>query len=488
MKSEPPAVRKKNLIHYGFVIGLLALCGCYSIRPSEGGAETKLTTRKIQPSDIALPQGYSIEAVAQGLTFPTGIAFDDQGQAYVIESGYSYGETWTEPRLLQLQENGTTRVIATGEKNGPWNGITYDNGKFYVSEGGELKGGKILEISKDGKITSLIENLPSKGDHHTNGPVVHDGYLYFGQGTATNSGVVGEDNAKFGWLKRYPDFHDIPCKDVVLKGKNYESPNVLTDDPDDKAVTGAYVPFNTKTTDGQIIKGSVPCTGSVMRIPLEGGEPELVAWGFRNPFGLAVYEGRMFVVENGFDERGSRPVWGTGDLLWEVKQNQWYGWPDYSGHEALNHQLYKVPGKGTADLLLKEHPNKPPKPTANLGVHSSSNGMDFSTGSFGFGGKVFIAQLGDMAPNVGKVLGPVGFKVIMVDVENGIVKDFAVNKGKKNGPASWLKSGGLERPVAVQFHPDGTSLYVVDFGIIQISGKKTLSHKETGVVWKITKQ
>lgn len=467
---------------------LLALYGCYGLRSSQGGGQVKNPVRRINPSDIALPEGYKIEAVATGLTFPTGITFDDDGQVYVIESGYSYGETWTEPRLLKLDASDKPDVIATGGKNGPWNGVTFNDGTFFVAEGGVLEGGKILEINKSGDIVSLIENLPSKGDHHTNGPIVFDGYIYFGQGTATNSGVVGEDNADFGWLKRNPDFHDIPCKDIVLNGKNYESSNRLTDNPTDKAITGAFVPFATSTTAGQVIKGSLPCSGSIMRIPAGGGDPELIAWGFRNPFGLAVHNGRLFVVENGYDDRGSRPVWGTGDILWEVKGNQWYGWPDYSGPHPLNSHVYKVPGKGNAELLLKEKPNDLPHPVALLGVHSSSNGMDFSTSSeFGYEGSAFIAQLGDMAPNVGKVLAPVGFKVVMVDVESGAISDFAVNKGKRNGPASFLEKGGFERPVDAKFSPDGRALYVVDFGIIQTSGGKTVSHKATGVVWKITK-
>lgn len=470
------------------ILCFFTLLGCYGVRPSAGGAEAEVTSRKVTPSDIALPNGYTIEVVATGLTFPTGLTLDEQGNIYVVESGYAYGETWTIPRLLKVESSGTHSVIATGEKNGPWNGVTFHDENFYIAEGGELNGGKILKISKNGDVTTLIENLPSKGDHHTNGPVVANGYVYFGQGTATNSAVVGEDNAKFGWLKRYPDFHDIPCKDVVLIGENYESKNVLTDDPNDMAMTGAYVPFNTKTSPGQVIKGSTPCSGSVMRIPVDGGTPEVIAWGFRNPFGLALHEEKLFVVENGYDERGSRPVWGTGDILWEVKENQWYGWPDYSGHHRIDDEVYKVPGKGETKLLLKEKPNEPPHPVAALGVHSSSNGMDFSTSSeFGFTGNAFIAQLGDMAPNVGKVLGPVGFKVVMVNVEKKTIHDFAVNKGKKNGPASVLKNGGLERPVDVTFSNDGETLYVVDFGIIEISGDKTIPHKGTGVVWKITK-
>lgn len=77
-----------------------------------------------------------------------------------------------------------------------------------------------------------------------------------------------------------------------------------------------------------------------MRIPVDGGDPEVIAWGFRNLFGLAMYEGRLFVVDNGYDARGSRPVWGTGDISWEVKENHWYGWPDYSEHHTLNKNVY----------------------------------------------------------------------------------------------------------------------------------------------------
>src|SRR5690606_8937001 len=127
--------------------------------------------------------GYEIEAVATDLTFPTGIAFDGEGLVYVVESGYAYGETWTEPRLLKIESSGKASIVVTGAENGPWNGVTFYEGQFYVSEGGEMDGGKILRISKEGEVTTLIENLPSMGDHHTNGPIVTNGYVYFGQGT-----------------------------------------------------------------------------------------------------------------------------------------------------------------------------------------------------------------------------------------------------------------------------------------------------------------
>jgi glucose/arabinose dehydrogenase len=470
---------------------LILLSGCYRMRTSKGGGQSKgIVTRKINPADITVSPGYKIEVVSQGFTFPTAIAFDDQGIAYILEAGYAYGEVWKEPKLIKIQGD-TKTVIAKGDLNGPWTGVTYHNGYFYVSEGGEANGGKILRISPDGQIKTLVENLPSVGDHHTNVPVIMDGYLYFGQGTATNSAVVGEDNAKLGWLTRKPDFHDIPCADITLTGENFESADVLTEDPNDKAVSGAYSPFGKSTSPGEVIKGKVPCTGSIMRIPIDGGKLEVVAWGLRNPFGLAISpDGKLYTTENAFDDRGSRPVWGTGDVLWEVKENVWYGWPDFSAGEPIkNDEEFKPPSENAVKPLLMKYPNTPPKPAAILGVHSSSNGFDFSSDeSFGYTGQAFIAQLGDMAPNVGKVLAPVGFKVVRVNVDNGVISDFAVNKGKSNGPATWLKTGGLERPVSVKFDPAGTSLYVVDFGILRVTDKGSRPQERTGVIWRITKQ
>ena len=89
----------------------------------------------------ALPAGYRIEPVATGLTFPTGVAFDEQGQPVVTEAGYSYGEDWTTPRLVRITAGGQQEVIAEGGRNGPWNGVAAVGNVFYVSEGGELKAG-----------------------------------------------------------------------------------------------------------------------------------------------------------------------------------------------------------------------------------------------------------------------------------------------------------------------------------------------------------
>jgi glucose/arabinose dehydrogenase len=480
-----PALARSSL-----VFALLAtLTGCFALRSSKGGGQAAFAPpRRAEPQAVAVPAGYRIEVLATGLNLPTGVAFDDAGRVYVTEAGYSYGELWTTPRLVRVERDGRSTQIAAGT-GAPWNGLAFHGGAFYVAAAGHRDGGRIIRIALDGTTTTLVDSLPSFGDHHTNGPIVApDGAVYFGQGTATNAGVVGLDNFEFGWLQRHPQFHDIPCRDVTLAGHNYTTPNPLTP-ASDQATTGAFVPFGTPTQPGQVVRGRLPCTGAIMRVREVGGPVELVAWGLRNPFGLAFApDGRLYVAENSFDERGSRGVFGSGDVLWRIEPGAWYGWPDFHADRSLaDTQWYKPRGEPAPGFVLASHPGKPPAPAAVLGVHSSSNGLDFSrSAAFGHVGEAFVAQFGDMAPKVGKVLSPVGFKVVRVNVATGVIEDFATNRGKTNGPASWLGSTGLERPVAARFDPTGTSLYVVDFGVMTI-GDKPQPVPGTGVLWRITR-
>jgi glucose/arabinose dehydrogenase len=490
MRVDLRAARLGGALALASLASIAALgTGCYVMRGSGGGGEISSSgARIVQPGDIALPAGYSIEVVAAQLAFPTGVTFDDQGRVYVLEAGYSYGEVFSTPRLIRLEEGGGRTLIATG-KNPPWTGVTFSKGAFIISEGGLKDGvGRLLRVTMDGQMTPLVEGLPN-GDHHTNGPVVGpDGFIYFGQGTMTNSGVVGEDNHQHGWLARTPELHDIPCKDVKLAGVNFTTKNPLTPDKDDKVATGAFVPFGKPTEPGQVIPGKVPCSGAIMKVPAEGGNVELVAWGFRNPFGIAFSpDGKLYATDNGYDDRGSRPVWGNADWLWEVQPGAWHGWPDFADGRPIAQERYRPVGHDSVPVaLLAEIPNRPPKPTAFFAVHSSSDGIDFSRSpAFGYVGEAFVAQFGDQSPDVGKVVHPVGYKVVRVDVKTGVIRDFATNYGSDNGPASKLGKGGLERPVSVKFDPEGKYLYVVDFGVLLV-GKGEYKPKEgTGVLWRI---
>lgn len=468
------------------VVLAVAASSCFYLLPSQGGGQTRPDeVRRVDATDVAVPSGFRVEPVATGLTFPTGAVFDDRGRLYVVETGYSYGEAFAVPRLLRIESDGRTTEIATGD-DPPWFGAAYADGAFFVAANNTIGGARILRIGLDGAKTVIVDNLPGHGDHHTNGPVLGpDGMLYFGQGTATNSGVVGTDNYDFGWLKRRPDYHDIPCDDVTLAGTTYRTANPLTPDPDDEAVTGAYLPFGVPGEAGQVVRGEVPCTGAVMRVSPSGGPLEVVAWGFRNPWGLAFSpDGQLYVTDNGPDERGSRPIFGGGDLFWVVTPGEWYGWPDYWGGRPVSQGRFDQLRIPRPAPLLVQRTTPPPRPNAIFAVHSSSDGIDVSSSdAFGYVGEAFVAQLGDMAPNVGKSLHPVGYRIVRVNPSTGVITPFAVNREKK-GPASLVGGGGLERPVDVVFSPDGSTLYVVDFGVMTI-GEDARPQKGTGMVWAI---
>lgn len=480
-----------GFFRWGLAVGLcvLILGGCYGLHPSSADRQTSFeSTRPLQPADVLLPEGYAIEVVAEGLVFPTGVTFDDAGGVYVLESGYSYGETWTTPRLLRLDADGGRRTIFEGGRNGPWSGVIFHDGYFYIAEGNQLAGGSILRISPQGEMTVIASGLPSLGDHPTSGPALGpDGWLYFGQGTATNAGVVGPDNTEYGWLRRFPEFHDVACQDLTLTGENHVTTDPFS--PGHLVSTGAFVPFGTPTSAGQVIAGKVPCSGSIMRVRPEGGPLELVAWGFRNPFGLAFApDGRLFATDHGYEVRGSRAVFGAGDLLWEVHPGAWYGWPDFNGGQRIDDEVFRPASYPPPRRLLAIYPNEPPLPTANMAAHSSCYGLDFSHhAAFGHVGEAFVAQMGAQAPTADTVMAPVGVKVVRVDTQTGRVTDFAVNRGDRQGPASRTGGGGLERPVAARFSPGGEALYVVDLGILPSDRKGGPRHEGTGVLWRIVR-
>lgn len=178
-------------------------------------------------------------------------------------------------------------------------------------------------------------------------------------------------------------------------------------------------------------------------------------------------------------------------LVWKAR----FPW-----HPSLNGRRSFCRSKQAAsNMLVALHPGAPPAPVAILGVHFSSNGFDFSRNpEFGYVGQAFIAQFGDQSSTSGKVLAPVGFKVVRVDPATGIVQEFAANKGSQNGPASKIGGGGLERPVAARFDPRGAALYIVDFGVMTFGqGAKARQpgtspyvaaepRKGSGVLWRIT--
>jgi hypothetical protein len=114
---------------------------CYSLKRSSGGGEriNFEGERPVNAADIALPEGYSIEMIASGFTFPTGICFDEAGTPFVVEAGYSYGEVFTEPTLKKINPDGSVQIIARGNRNGRGMGFGSIKKNFIFRKEDKLK-------------------------------------------------------------------------------------------------------------------------------------------------------------------------------------------------------------------------------------------------------------------------------------------------------------------------------------------------------------
>jgi hypothetical protein len=457
--------------------------------------------RKVDGRDVALPEGYTIEPVLVGLSFPTALDQAEDGTLYVCEGG----STWpTRPympaRILAIHPSGDVDVIAEETLGGP-RGISCRNGSLYVSvKGGYFSRIVRYDLRRRDK-TILVDKLPDGGWHEPGGPVFGpDGLMYFGQGSVGLNGVV--ETAGFTVdVAKHPEAHDVPGQDVTLTGNNVWSRNPTTAFPY-LAETGPFKPFGTPARKGEVIKGELHCSTGIWRARPDGSEMELLAWGVRNPFGMAIDErGELYVSDNDFEEKGDRPIGADPDRVWHirnartphgaVKTPDWYGFPDYCGDGLpVWHEQHR-PQRGPEPEPLLENPPPLAGPAVYLErAHSCMTKMDFCrSDEFGHRGELFLCQWGTLAPL--NSLRPEdqgnGFKVIRIDVGAGRAETFVQNR--KPGPASADPgSGGIERPVDCKFGRDGRTLYLLDFGYVTVTKTHMVAYAHTGVLWRITRR
>lgn len=433
--------------------------------------------------DVLLPDGFEAEVVATDLNAPVQCTFGPDGACYVSESGYQID---SRPRVVRVdvQTGAAETFFELPEdrwcRQGAFTGGCWHDGAFYF-----VNNDRVSRLDADGGIEDVVTDLPW-GDHMPSYPVVGpDGHLYFTIGSVTNAGVVGADNYTYGWLRHFPTFCDVPGQDVALAGENFEFKDVLGS-VTDTVRSGAFVPFGTETTPGQVVPGAVKCTASVVRLDLGTGVLELVAWGLRNAFGISFHpDGRLFVTEHGIDERGARFIVGDPDDLYEVHEGAWYGWPDYASGVRLDDPSWGEGGRGRQPVLAEPPDPAPPRPFATFTPHAGANGFDFCRDpAFGFEGDAFVCLFGSVSPVTTRRATPAGFKVARVDMAGGEVVNFAASR--YDGPSSMLPHGGFERPSHCTFGPDG-ALYVVDWGEIRLAPERGGIEMAvgSGVLWRI---
>ena len=380
-----------------------------------------------QGQDIVVPKGYKVSVFVSGLNFPTGIAFrqignqgnqgdnNDQGEdgdwnkkaknfeVYILESGHGLPSICNDetklpaaknpftPDILVFDQHGVLQRILgkptdttseTGGTNvfqphGPSVDIAFEKGlkggRLFATDSnqathahnGQNNSSRIVTVDPGtGKVTPFISQLPT-GDHPTEQLAFKDGWIYWSQGSTTNSGVVGRDN---GGGANQPD---IPCQDIVLSKNVFDSGGGV--------FTSGYSPFGT-TRPGATVKAFEGashhgvCDGAILRAQLNAQDPsktsEPFSWGYRNGYAIRFapkkhpLEGGLLVGEDGADERGARPSNNAPDPLQLAKQNKdgtpdYHGWPDRYGFLPTSQSVYNPVGGPGDDLCVPDPTNLP---------------------------------------------------------------------------------------------------------------------------------
>jgi glucose/arabinose dehydrogenase len=530
-------------------------------------------------SDIIVPPGFKVSVFATGLNSPTGIAFLGNSQkfeVYVLESGHGIPSICNEqgssmvggefsptnpftPDILVFNQNGGAAIRKLGKPTAPGVGfqtagpaidIAFERGlqggRLFASDSnqathaaGQNNSSRIVTVDPmTGKVTPFITGLPT-GDHPTEQFAFDGRFIYWSQGSTTNSGVVGRDNG--GGANQ----QDIPCQDIVLSQNVFDSGGT----PDVK--TSGYSAFGVQRP-GATVKAFESalhhgvCDGAILRAQLNAANPadtiEPFSWGYRNGYAIRFapnnhpLAGGLLVGEDGADERGARPSNNAPDSLQLARQNDdgtpdYHGWPDRYGFLPTSQAVFNPVG-GPGDDLCTSPPNTPfpaciptvlakdvpiadvlagppqqiTSPLAIEAADSSFTGIDFVPksfvrdpaedgaalytleGDFGFS----KANATDPAPEVGHEVKLINFDTKPLALK---IQRFAHNKEFEQSFVSG--SAGFNRLTNVKFGPDGCA-YVVDYGAVRDFGQSDPAAKfitpgdgplvqipHTGVIWKI---
>lgn len=569
----------KHRTHQG-LLGLVLAPGLIAALPSTGAAATVANPlcpaetalfAPVSGKDINVPAGFTVSVFAKGLNMPTGIAFLGDArnfQVFVLESGHGLPSVCNEqgsfgtgdfdptnpftPDILVFDQNGHKVAGPLGKPTSSGGGFQpagpavdiafergFEGGRLFATDSnqathahnGQNNSSRIVTVNpQTGVVTPFITQLPT-GDHPSEQLAFKGGFIYWSQGSTTNSGVVGLDNG--GGQNQ----SDIPCQDITLSNNVFLSslsPLVATSgySPFGVVNKGGTIPAFFNSFTGQIRQGV--CDGATLRAKLnDPTHIEAVGWGHRNGYAIRFapdnhqLHGQLLVGEDGADERGDRPSNGAPEVLSIDQQNAdgtpvYHGWPDRYGFLATSQAVFNPVGGASDDLCVFDAGNPPsfctPASLANIlkfdvpiadvlafppapivapialeAADSSFTGIDFVPNSFVGGpvqnGAALYSLEGDFGfspPNANAPAPEVGHEVKLINFGsqsgdddgqgNGApfplslsFQNFARNDTGDQAFISATNTDGFNRPLDVRFGPDGCA-YVTDYGAVRDPG------------------
>jgi len=500
------------------VLATWLLCGCESGPVVLPPAQQTVIDRAI----VEYPAGFELRPFVRNLTTPTCFCFDAEGSLIIANQGDG-----GEPDIFGIRANGSrfqiyppTSAIPLFRGGfhlyGPIGGILAVHGKIYVSHRDADDYGAITSFDYNGAHSTIVSGLPAQGDYGVTDMAVdeHD-RLFFGVGTATNSGVIGTDN--WSWVRKHPEFADVAPVYLKLNGFRMTVRNPQASPLfgiADTVINCPYQPWGISDRTSIESPPDTKPTGAIYSVALTGGDLRVEAWGLHNPRGLALDElGILYFTDDGMELRGVRPIKDDPDVLYRLipgggKTITWYGWPDYSrdGRPISDLQfqppklLVKPSGYPDVGFIINHAASgtnglSPPDPQELLKGQfpplSGAAHLQFvpPSGPFRqFLGSAVVALWGNKAPfatsNWPLNSASIGGKLVLIDPDKHTTADFVFNTKLLPASQQGDDPNALERPIDAQFGPDG-ALYILDYGHMEMRDSDERIYDNTGKIFKL---
>jgi glucose/arabinose dehydrogenase len=167
-------------------------------------------------------------------------------------------------------------------------------------------------------------------------------------------------------------------------------------------------------------------------------------------------------------------VGNAPDLLIEVKQGAWYGWPDFIGDEPVTYPTYAPERGQPPSFVVANHDEMPPlaKPLLRFPPHVAAVKFDaLPPDAPAWSGQLLVALFGEEVPMTAPRWPRVGRSIARVDPS-----DWSLHEGIR---------GPFARPIDVRFNRADESLYVLDFGHFEFRKDGLDAKPRSGRLWKM---
>lgn len=210
--------------------------------------------------------------------------------------------------------------------------IVYKDNNLYITSGESLYKYNL----KDGSKEELLKNIPAIGLNDDTKLLNRGNSLFIAIGSNTNSGIVSNSY----------EFKDIPTIAWKLTGVNLGEEK-----------TAPFCDYGESKTKGEKVSGKEIGNASIIVFDIKSHKYKLYAHGIRNIEGWDFNsKGELLGIVGGMLDEGVRPVKYDKDYIYLLNENQWYGWPDYSGGDPITSPRFT--NDKNIESLISNHPTR----------------------------------------------------------------------------------------------------------------------------------